>query len=232
MARISTYVTDTLVTANDKWIGTDFSGGITKNFSPQILANYFNESGTLGVANQINFKYYNTYVGGRPVGSITTMSLLPSFSSLTTIKISEKNSGLKYIMNILNTFIHDTIIISDASNPNIFGVYKLDDIQQDLVEPLFYDLTLQFIEGNGSLEDIHVYSISSISSSDVGDKNHVHVQNTSSTQWDVVHSLNKYPSVSITDMDGNYVSADIEYTSLNSVTLRFSPAFSGKAFFN
>lgn len=232
MARISTYATDTLVTANDKWIGTDFSGGITKNFSPQILANYFNESGTIGVSNQINFKYYNEYVGGRPVGSITTISLLPSFSSLSTIKISEKNSGLKYIMDILNTFIHDTIMISDASNPNNFGIYILQDVQQDLIEPLFYNVHLQFIEGHGGLEDIHIYSITSISSGDSSDKTHVHIQEIASNQWDITHSLNKYPSVSIVDVDNNYVTADIEYTSLNTVTLRFSPEFSGKAFFN
>lgn len=62
MARISTYEIDTVVTANDKWIGTDFSGGITKNFTPQVLADFYNESGLLGVVNQINFKYYQTFV--------------------------------------------------------------------------------------------------------------------------------------------------------------------------
>ena len=146
MARISTYAIDPIVTSNDKWIGTDFSGGITKNFTPQKLADFFNESGILGVANQINFKYYQTFIGDRPVGSITTLTQAPTFSSLTNIKVSEKNSGLKYIVDILNTFLGDTIMIANTSNPNLFGVYKLTAIEEDLSNLGFYNLSLEFIE--------------------------------------------------------------------------------------
>lgn len=232
MARISTYAIDPIVTSNDKWIGTDFSGGITKNFTPQKLADFFNESGILGVANQINFKYYQTFIGDRPVGSITTLTQAPTFSSLTNIKVSEKNSGLKYIVDILNTFLGDTIMIANTSNPNLFGVYKLTAIEEDLSNLGFYNLSLEFIEGNGNLEDINIYAITSIADSESKDKNYIHVQNTASDTWNVVHELNKYPSVSIIDSGNNVVVGDIEYTSLDTITLRFNASFSGKAYFN
>lgn len=43
MPRISTYPKDTNVTGNDIWIGSDGDNGlITKNFSPDSLAAYYN----------------------------------------------------------------------------------------------------------------------------------------------------------------------------------------------
>lgn len=232
MARISTYVIDPVVTANDKWIGTDFSGGITKNFTPQNLANFFNESGVLGIVNQINFKYYQTFIGNRPVGSITTITQAPTFSSLTNIKVSEKNSGLKYIVDILNSFSGDTIMIADTANPNIFGIYRLTNIEEDLSNLTFYNLSLEFVDGNGNLEDTHVYGITLIADSSSLDKNYVHVQSSASNQWSVTHNLNKYPSVAIVDSGNNLVVGEVEYISLDVVVLRFNASFSGKAYFN
>jgi hypothetical protein len=232
MARISTYVIDPVVTENDKWIGTDFSGGITKNFTPKDLANFFNESNTIGIVNQLNFKYHQTFIGERPIGSITTLNQSPLFSSLTSIKLSEKNSGLKYIVDVLNTFIGDTVMIADTSNPNEFGIYNVTSIDEDLSDLGFYNVSLDFVEGNGNLEDTHVYGITLIADSSSFDKNYVHVQSSASNQWNITHDLNKYPSVSIIDSGNNIVVGDVEYTSLNSVTLRFNASFSGKAYFN
>lgn len=232
MARISTYVIDPIVTENDKWIGTDFSGGITKNFTPKNLADFFNESGILGVVNQINFKYYQTFVGDRPVGSVTTLTQAPLFSSITTLKVSEKNSGLKYIVNILEAFIGNTIMIADTSNPNVFGIYKLLNVVEDLSNLTFYNLSLELVEANGSMEDTKIYGVTTIPNNKELDKNFVHSQNLASNQWDVTHNLNKYPSISIVDSGNNVVVGEIEYNSLNTVIIRFTSSFSGKAFFN
>lgn len=232
MARISTYVIDQIVTENDKWIGTDFTGGITKNFTPKNLANFFNESGTIGVVNQLNFKYYQTFVGSRPVGSITTLSQAPAFSSLTVFKLSERNSGLKYIVNILNTFVGDTIMVADMANPNSFGIYEVKSIQEDLSNLGFYNVSVLFLEGNGNLEDTKIYGLSPITDSRSGDKHYVHSQNSASNQWVINHGLEKHPSVSIIDSGNNVVVGDIEYTSLNSVTIKFNASFSGKAYLN
>ena len=44
--------------------------------------------------------------------------------------------------------------------------------------------------------------------------------------------MNKYPSVTVIDSGNNEVVGDIVYTSLNSVVINFSGAFSGTAYFN
>lgn len=47
MPRISTYPKDTVVSGNDIWIGSDGDNGlITKNFSPDALAAYYNDNNT------------------------------------------------------------------------------------------------------------------------------------------------------------------------------------------
>jgi hypothetical protein len=66
----------------------------------------------------------------------------------------------------------------------------------------------------------------------VNDKNYVHTQSSSSATWVVTHNLNKNASVTVVDSAGTVVIGQVDYDSLNQVTLTFSGAFSGKAYFN
>lgn len=65
-----------------------------------------------------------------------------------------------------------------------------------------------------------------------GDKNFVHTQSSPSTQWNITHNLNKFPSVTVIDSANTEVEGDIEHINENQVILKFSAAFSGKAIFN
>lgn len=232
MARISTYSIDQVITENDKWIGTDSSGSITKNFTPKKLGEYFNESNSLGIADQIAFKYYGTFDYPRPEGSITLQSFQPSFSNIVTAKVSQKSSGKKIIVDFLDTLVETEVIISDAADINSFGKYYLKSITQDIDEPTFYNLELEFIEGHGSLIDKNIYIVAFHSNKVEGDKNYIHTQALSSATWEITHSLNKFPSVSVIDSDNKLVVGDVEYIDTNNVTITFSGAFSGKAYLN
>lgn len=64
------------------------------------------------------------------------------------------------------------------------------------------------------------------------DKNYIHNQSTASARWVVVHNLNKYPSVSITDSAGSQVFGEVQYVDENNLIITFSAAFSGKAYMN
>jgi hypothetical protein len=64
------------------------------------------------------------------------------------------------------------------------------------------------------------------------DANFVYVQSSPSATWVVNHNLNKYCSVTVVDSADNTVYGEVLYNSLNQVTLTFSGAFSGEAFFN
>ncbi len=65
-----------------------------------------------------------------------------------------------------------------------------------------------------------------------GDKHHAHEQSIADAVWDITHSLNKYPSVTITDSAGDEVEGEVRYNGLNSLTLKFSAPFAGKAYLN
>jgi hypothetical protein len=48
----------------------------------------------------------------------------------------------------------------------------------------------------------------------------------------VSHGLGKYPSVEVVDAGNNVLLPDVHYVDLNTVTLAFGSATSGKAFVN
>lgn len=64
------------------------------------------------------------------------------------------------------------------------------------------------------------------------DKNYVHTQSALATAWVVTHNLEKNPSVTVVDSAGTVVIGQVDYDSLNQVTLTFKATFSGKAYCN
>lgn len=61
---------------------------------------------------------------------------------------------------------------------------------------------------------------------------HIHNQTVSSSTWNITHNLNKFPSVSIVDSSNAEVIGEVEHINANSLTVKFSAPFSGKAFLN
>jgi len=60
----------------------------------------------------------------------------------------------------------------------------------------------------------------------------VHKQDIAKSIWNITHSLNKFPSVTIVDSSKREVEGSIKHINNNEVELSFSGAFSGEAFFN
>ena len=65
-----------------------------------------------------------------------------------------------------------------------------------------------------------------------GDKTYIHKQVIAANTWEITHNLYKYPSVSVVDTGGNAVIGDVEYTSLNTLVIKFTSPFSGTAYLN
>lgn len=61
---------------------------------------------------------------------------------------------------------------------------------------------------------------------------HVHNQTVATTEWNIIHELNCYPSVTVVDSTKTEVIGDIEYIDLNTLKVTFSAAFSGHAYLN
>lgn len=66
----------------------------------------------------------------------------------------------------------------------------------------------------------------------IKDKSFTYTQSVADKEWHIVHDLQKYPSVSVVDSAGNIVIGDVEYISISKIIVRFSGAFSGKAYLN
>jgi len=71
--------------------------------------------------------------------------------------------------------------------------------------------------------------LESLKASDV---HYMHNQGTASDTWVVKHNLGKNPAVTVVDSAGTEVIGDVMHNDINTVTLTFTAAFSGKAYFN
>ena len=64
------------------------------------------------------------------------------------------------------------------------------------------------------------------------DLTYIHAQIAASKDWNIVHPLQKYPSVTIIDSGDSVVHGEVEYVDTSNVVLHFSAEFSGKAYLN
>ena len=104
MARISTYQRDTVVTKNDKVIGTDSSGSITKNFKLEDIAGFFSNTNAIGIATQFNFKFVDS---ARGIQTISFDPIAPgnTFNNVTSFVLSKfdanNNNVSEYLFGLL-----------------------------------------------------------------------------------------------------------------------------------
>ena len=89
MTRISSYSLDNNIGGNDKWIGSDAQNFlITKNFTPNNVADYFNGNNVIDIGTSIRYVYQTLNVGEqRRQGTIsfeTEIGPQVNFSAITT----------------------------------------------------------------------------------------------------------------------------------------------------
>ncbi len=64
------------------------------------------------------------------------------------------------------------------------------------------------------------------------DKSYVHSQGVSSNEWTISHNLGKRPSVVIVDSAEDVVYGEVRYIDDNTIRIKFTGGFSGKAYLN
>lgn len=233
MARISTYVSDTDINPEDKWIGSDANNGfITKNFTANGLGYYLNRFNEIGVGSQVNYKFIVDLTNGVTIGTMAVgngvLNNIP-ISSLVEIKFSKYAANGRVIIDSLDYLVGDNVILFNTSDRNNFGHFKFVSLQEST--PDVYIGTFELIAANGVLVDQSIYGVS-IFTKGYNDKNYKHVQGVSSATWTIAHNLDKFPSVTVKDSAGSIVIGEIQYNDTNNITLTFSGAFSGEAYLN
>ena len=237
MARIGTYVVDTVVTLLDKWIGTDSAGGATKNFTAQSIADLFNENSSIGILGQNNFLFQSNINIGRQPGTISFTAGNgegTAFSNISTIKISNSSSAGNYIVDYLETLVGEYVMLAQVDDLNNFGIYKLSALTQDVTEPTFYNASFTLIDSNGVLviDKYYGFAVYPNPVDVVGDKNFVFNQAVASATWTVQHNLNKFPSCTMVLGTGQQGYGDVTFIDENNLTITFAGAESGKAYIN
>ena len=153
------------------------------------------------------------YIKGTDGSSIVSVSINDQNHFIITLDTGEEfDCGEVNLPQILSK--KDTMELPEIGNPN--AIYILDD------KSIWrWNTNLSDYECiNGSSEQLQ------------GDKHHMHRQDSASDTWIINHNLDKYPSVSVVDSAGNVVIGEVIYNNANQLTIKFTAAFSGRAYLN
>jgi len=167
MTKISRYEIDDKVTGSDKWIGSDSQTQYsTKNFTPTKLAVYFNENQIIDIGAPIRYKYDILELGDtRLPGTITFNPQVGTpypISSITSFLLSKYTLKGNDVSEYLIFLVGSKILFNKADDVNIFGLFKVISVVENLLEPNFFDVTFEYITGNGSIVEDKDYLISLI----------------------------------------------------------------------
>ena len=239
MARIATYALDTDIIGTDKWIGTSVNtANATKNFTVKAVAEFLNVSGIVE-SQALRYRYKDKI--GNQVRERGTISFLGSEGA--TVPFSSVSTWMLSTYALTNKEVHgfytapltgSTVLVTNAENPSNWAIYLWDSSTQNVLEPLFYDISLTYISGTGDLLEGEDYLISLLRydvASD-SDKTFVFTQAVPATTWNITHNLNKFPSVSVVNGNNILINGEITYIDDNNVELNFSAGFAGKAYLN
>jgi len=165
MTKISQYSTDVNITGNDKWIGSDAQNFlITKNFTPNNLANYFNENNVIDIGTSIRYRYQTLLPGeAREQGTIsfeTEIGPQVNFSAITTFLIAKNTLKGNTVTQYLDFLVDGKVLLSKASNINIFGYYKITSIEPWIPNTNFFVVEVDFLAGNGFIYEDLDYLVS------------------------------------------------------------------------
>ena len=234
MARIKTYSNDTVVVANDKWIGSDSQAKFaTKNYTAQSVADFINEKGNQ--LQSLRYKYKST-----PPRNPGTISFSPykannvPFSTITSWILSD--SELKSPEDISSFYsaplVGSDVLVTQCDDITQWAIYEWDSVTDVPNEKLFSNIGLSYRTGLGGLINDEDYFISLLSYQGGGDLNFTYVQGVASTTWNIQHNLGKFPSITVIDTANTVVTGEYTYDDINNVTLTFSAAFAGTAYLN
>ena len=228
MARISSYPVDQNIVGQDKLLGTDNAGLITKNYTLDGISSWMNASGSVAIAGQNNYSFD---VPGAVGGTISGVAPNTPFANITALTFSKTSAAGTDVINYLSTLVGRSVLLARLDNLNNFGVYTLESLAVDAGDADLYNASFTPITANGNITADKYYGFA-VYPELSADKHFTFTQSTAATTWNITHNLGKFPSVSVVDSGNSIVYGNIDYTSENALTITFSAAFSGKAYMN
>ena len=228
MARISTYPLDQDIVGEDKVIGSNSVGDITKNYTLNGISSWMNASGSVAIAGQNN---YGFGIPGATEGAISGVAPNTAFSAISNLTFTKTSGSGSSVINYLLTLVGRSVLLARLDNTDNFGVYKLVSLTVDSSNANLYNAVFTHIVSNGNITANKYYGFA-VYPEISADKHFTFVQSSAAATWSITHNLGKFPSVSIVDSGNTIVHGDIDYTNENALTITFSAAFGGKAYLN
>ena len=243
MPRINTYVLDDDLHVDDKVIGTDSTGLGTKNFKLAEIAEFFSEKGLITVGGQSIYKFVTVE---RSASTFSLQSLGgdgTNFSALTSLKFSAIDARSINIADFLQAYKSKKIIIAQLNNKNNFGIYDVTDVAVDSGDANYYDFTLTEFEGNGALVSDEYYAICILGTKSYATFN-FYTSNFAAESEEIngstmryvvfTHNLNKYPSITVTEVgsEDQVAHAPVKYINKNTVRVYFTGLTNGTIYAN
>ena len=237
MPQISSYPYDVVVQDQDAWIGTDAMTRQTKQYTASAVATYLNIKGKISIGAQLPYQFIITPNSSGGTFALPFGGNAIEFSAVNEIKISASDLSGASSIAFLQYMVGSNIMIGQMNAPSIFGHYKILSYTVDPNNAQFYDLTVGFIGGNGSLTNDYYYDILNFTLASASqDKTFVFTQGVPAVTWTIQHNLGKFPSVSVVDtvntVNGQVYYGDVKYIDSNNLTVTFASQFSGKAYLN
>lgn len=233
MAIISSYPYDLTINDADAWVGTDSVRRQTKQYTAEAISNYLNTSGKVSVGGKMAYKFTTARYGDFGTFALQIgQSGEPSFSNITSLKIAKLDLSKKSTAAWIEYLVGNEILLSSQKDLGAFGHYKIVSYEVDEDSAHFYNITLEYIGGNGSIVADDYYDIVDFQLSSTSDKTFKYIQSTPEAVWTVQHNLGKFPSVTTANNNSIEVKGEVEYVDENNLTITFSAGFSGKAYLN
>jgi len=152
MSKISTYPKDTNVTGQDLLVGSDWNtpGKITKNFSTNALASYFNKSAIIDTG-QFSWEFL-PYNNTQPQPEKTFMKVdwlddtininnLAGVLRVSALTLGNTQPGAF----IENEWVGNNILIHLPNSPSAYAIYTVDSLVPD--GDWYYLMTLSYVGG-------------------------------------------------------------------------------------
>ena len=235
MARISSFPIDNNIQDKDAWIGTEATNRVTRQFTAQGVADYLNINSKISISAQMVFKFVEAGASGGditdPLNAAGATTL--NFAEIATIRMSvTSNSGMT-VTEFMTYIDGSQILINQQRKIDEFGHYTIKDYVLDAgADPLFATLTLEHIGGTGLLVKDKTYDVASFYKSNQGVPTFIYPQVVPAKIWNITHNLGKFPSITVIDTGNTVVQGEYTYINNNSVALKFSAPFGGKAYLN
>jgi hypothetical protein len=153
------YPQDNKIVDADLFLGTKSSSLATVNYTAQSVTDYLNNQGKISIGGQTTFKFVvvNPVVGtiSFPNGGGDNTD----FSLVTNLIVSIIDMSNQNVVDFIDYIIGSEILLTEQNQISIFGNYKI--ITYSVTSnPNFYDLSLEYIGGYGSLHKDLYYDLS------------------------------------------------------------------------